>query len=103
MASTSGTVACSRREDDVADEDDPTPVDLIGRWGYYASKLYQEEAARRACGDKAELVTLTRASSGPGGRSSELDAPDPAVHRARDLAMMPAGGLTRSTPATSRR
>src|SRR4029078_10319006 len=58
MASTSGTVAVSRREDDVADEDAPTPVDIIGRWAYYASKHYQEEAARRACGEKVELVTL---------------------------------------------
>ena len=58
MASTSGTVAVSRRADDVADEETPAPVDIIARWGYYASKLYQEEAARRACGDKVELVTV---------------------------------------------
>jgi dihydroflavonol-4-reductase len=47
MASTSGTVAVSRRADDVADEDSPTPMDLVSRWPYYASKLYQEETARR--------------------------------------------------------
>jgi dihydroflavonol-4-reductase len=93
MASTSGTVACSRRADDVADEETPTPVDLIGRWGYYASKLYQEEAARRACGDKVELVTLNPSLLlGPG--DDRLSSTRPILQFiAREIAMMPAGGL----------
>ena len=33
------------------DETCPAPLALIARWPYYASKYYQEEAARRACGD----------------------------------------------------
>ena len=58
MASTSGTIAVSKRADAGLDEDSTAPVDLITRWPYYASKLYQEEAARRACADKIELVML---------------------------------------------
>jgi dihydroflavonol-4-reductase len=58
LASTSGTVAVSARAGAYLDETSPAPVDVIGRWPYYASKLYQEEAARSACGDRVELVTL---------------------------------------------
>ena len=58
MSSTSGTIAVSKRANAGLDENCPAPVELIGRWPYYASKLYQEEAARRACGTAVELVIL---------------------------------------------
>ena len=93
MASTSGTVAVSRRADDLADEEAPTPLDLVARWPYYASKLYQEETARRACGDKVELVTLNPSLLlGPG--DDRLSSTRPVLQFiARDIALMPAGGL----------
>jgi dihydroflavonol-4-reductase len=93
MASTSGTVAVSRRADDIADEDTATPMDIIARWGYYASKLYQEEAARRACGDKVELVTLNPSLLlGPG--DDRLSSTRPILQfLAREITLMPAGGL----------
>ncbi len=93
MASTSGTVAVSRRADDIADEEAPTPIDLVARWPYYASKLYQEEAARRACGDKVELVTLNPSLLlGPG--DDRLSSTRPILQFiARDISLMPAGGL----------
>ena len=93
MASTSGTVAVSRSADDVADEGTPTPVDIISRWGYYASKLYQEEAARRACGDKVELVTVNPSLLlGPG--DDRLSSTRPVLQfLAREILLMPAGGL----------
>ena len=93
MASTSGTIAVSRRADDVADEGSPAPVDLIARWPYYASKLYQEETARRACGDKVELVTLNPSLLlGPG--DDRLSSTRPILQfMARDITLMPAGGL----------
>jgi len=93
MASTSGTVAVSRRADDVADEGTPTPVDIISRWAYYASKLYQEETARRACGDKLELVTVNPSLLlGPG--DDRLSSTRPIVQfLAREILLMPAGGL----------
>src|SRR5450432_3682947 len=58
MASTSGTIAVSRRADAGLDEDSPAPVEIIGQWPYYASKLYQEAVARRVCGTRVELVTV---------------------------------------------
>ena len=93
MASTSGTIAVSRRADDLGDEEAPTPIDLVARWPYYASKYYQEEAARRACGDKVELVTLNPSLLlGPG--DDRLSSTRPVLQfLARDIALMPAGGL----------
>jgi nucleoside-diphosphate-sugar epimerase len=93
VASTSGTVAVSRRADDVADEETPAPVDIISRWPYYASKLYQEEAARRACGDKVELVTVNPSLLlGPG--DDRLSSTRPIVQfLGREIQLMPAGGL----------
>jgi dihydroflavonol-4-reductase len=93
MASTSGTVAVSRREDDVADEETPTPVDIISRWAYYASKLYQEETAKRACGGKVELVTVNPSLLlGPG--DDRLSSTRPIVQfLAREILLMPTGGL----------
>jgi dihydroflavonol-4-reductase len=93
MASTSGTIAVSRRADDLGDEEAPTPIDLVARWPYYASKYYQEETARRACGDKVELVTLNPSLLlGPG--DDRLSSTRPVLQfLARDIALMPAGGL----------
>jgi len=93
MASTSGTIAVSRREDDVADEGSPTPIDLITRWPYYASKHYQEEAGRRACRDKVELVTVNPSLlMGPG--DDRLSSTRFVVQfLARDIMLMPAGGV----------
>jgi dihydroflavonol-4-reductase len=92
MASTSGTIAVSRRADDVADEGSPTPIDLISRWPYYASKHYQEETARRACAGKVELVTVNPSLLlGPG--DDRLSSTRFIVQFiARDIALMPAGG-----------
>jgi dihydroflavonol-4-reductase len=93
MASTSGTVAVSRRADDVADEETPAPVDIISRWAYYASKLYQEEAARRACGDKVELITVNPSLLlGPG--DDRLSSTRPVLQfLAKEILLMPSGGL----------
>jgi len=94
MASTSGTVAVSRRPDEMPDESSPTPMDILARWPYYASKVYQEEAARRACGDRVELVTLNPSLLlGPG--DDRLSSTRPILSfLARDIQMVPAGGLS---------
>jgi len=58
LVSTSGTVAVSRRAEEMPDEDCDAPLDIIARWPYYASKHYQEETARRKCRDDVELITV---------------------------------------------
>jgi dihydroflavonol-4-reductase len=93
MASTSGTVAVSRRSDEMPDETSPPPTEIIARWPYYASKAYQEETARRACGDRVELVMLSPSLLlGPG--DDRLSSTRPVLQfLARDIAMVPRGGL----------
>src|SRR5687767_8561696 len=39
LSSSSGTIAVSEKEE-VLDETYPAPVEIISRWGYYASKYY---------------------------------------------------------------
>ena len=93
MSSTSGTIAVSRRAEADLDEESPAPVDLITRWPYYSSKLYQEEAARRACGDKVELVMLNPSLLlGPG--DDRLSSTRLVLQfLGREITISPTGGL----------
>lgn len=93
MSSTSGTIAASKRADDLADEDTAAPLDVIARWPYYTSKLYQEETARRACADKVELVTVNPSLLlGPG--DDRLSSTRPLLQfLSREILMTPPGGL----------
>ena len=54
LASSSGTIAVSETEE-IKDETYPTPLEIISRWAYYASKFYQERAAL-----ETKLHTLCR-------------------------------------------
>jgi dihydroflavonol-4-reductase len=93
VASTSGTVAVSERADEMPDETCPAPVDIIARWPYYASKLYQEEAARRACGDALELVLVNPSLLLGPGDDRLSSTRDVLSFLARDIQMIPPGGL----------
>jgi dihydroflavonol-4-reductase len=59
MASTSGTIAVTADGAETPDEDYPTPLEIISRWPYYASKRYQERAALETfTGANRRLVML---------------------------------------------
>jgi dihydroflavonol-4-reductase len=59
LASTSGTIAVREKGDGIPDETGAPPLDIISRWPYYASKLYQERAAlERFNGTGKRLVIL---------------------------------------------
>jgi dihydroflavonol-4-reductase len=59
MASTSGTIAVREKNEGIPDEKGAQPVDIISRWPYYASKLYQERVAlERFDGAGRRLVIL---------------------------------------------
>lgn len=45
MASTSGTIAVTEDGEGLPNEEWPTPLDIVSRWPYYASKIYQERVA----------------------------------------------------------
>src|SRR5207247_5855380 len=93
MASTGGTVAVSRRADEMPNEESSPPLDIIGRWPYYASKLYQEETARHACGDAIELVLVNPSLLLGPGDDRLSSTRDVLSFLARDIQMTPPGGL----------
>ena len=45
FASSSGTVGCSRERGPAPNEDAPYCDEVVGKWPYYASKIYQERLA----------------------------------------------------------
>jgi dihydroflavonol-4-reductase len=93
LASTSGTVAVARGAEELPDETSPAPVDIIGRWPYYASKLYQEETARRICAGKVELVTVNPSLLLGPGDDRLSSTRDVLAFLARDIPVTPPGGI----------
>jgi dihydroflavonol-4-reductase len=94
LLSTSGTVAVSERADEMPDETTATPLDIIARWPYYASKLYQEETARRACGDAVELVMVNPSLLLGPGDDRLSSTRDVLAFLAGDVVLTPSGGLS---------
>ena len=95
MASTSGTIAVREKGEETPDERGSEPVDIIGRWPYYASKLYQERTAlERFDGPGNRLVILNPSLLlGPGDErlSSTKVVLD---FLARKISAVPTGGLS---------
>lgn len=48
LASTSGAIAVSR-EERIATEEDDYPIEVVGRWPYYASKIFEEQLTSEYC------------------------------------------------------
>ena len=48
LASTSGAIAVSRTER-IGTESDDYPIEVVGRWPYYLSKIYEEKLALEYC------------------------------------------------------
>jgi dihydroflavonol-4-reductase len=95
MASTSGTIAVTEDGEATPDESWPVPMDIISRWPYYASKVYQERVAlEHFAGGKARLVILNPSLLlGPGDErlSSTKVVLD---FLARKINAVPSGGLS---------
>ncbi len=93
MVSTSGTIAIARRADEMPDEDSPTPLDLIARWPYYSSKLYQERTARELCGNRIELVMVNPSLLLGPGDVRMGSTRDVLSYLSGDVKMVPPGGI----------
>jgi dihydroflavonol-4-reductase len=93
MVSTSGTVAVSKRADEMPDEDSPTPLELVSRWPYYSSKLYQEQTARRICADRIELVMVNPSLLLGPGDVRMGSTRDVLSFLAGDVKLVPSGGI----------
>ncbi len=92
--STSGTVAISTEPQAVANEQSPTPVELIHQWPYYRSKLHAEEVALAAADDTLQVVCLNPSLLlGPGDKDGSSTA---AVRLFLDdqVPFCPRGGLS---------
>jgi dihydroflavonol-4-reductase len=94
LASTSGTTAVSKSER-TGTEEDTAPLDIIGRWPYYLSKVYEERLAMDFCRQHAIPLVVCNPSLllGPGDtRLSSTWAVTKFLQR--DLPAMPNGGMS---------
>lgn len=95
VASTSGTIAVSKDPEPVPDERSPEPLELIARWPYYTSKLYEERTAFRLGKDLGLDVVCVNPSLllGPGDvRLSSVG--DVLKLLNRDVPVVPPGGIS---------
>jgi len=93
LASSSGTLAVSE-DGQVVDETFPSPIEILTRWAYYASKYYQERAAiENFDGDGRKLVIMNP-SLLLGPDDERLSSTKPILDfLARKIPYTPSGGL----------
>lgn len=94
LVSTSGTIAVSKTER-VGTETDDYPIETVGRWPYYLSKIYEEKLALTYCRQQGiPLVVLNPALlMGPG--DDRLSSTWTVVKfLQRDIPAMPGGGMS---------
>src|SRR5256714_521735 len=95
LASTSGTVAVTDAGDVVPDEDWPTPLEIISRWPYYASKLYQERVALANFSGKNRRLVIMNPSLLLGPGDERLSSTKVVLDfLARKIPTVPKGGLS---------
>jgi dihydroflavonol-4-reductase len=94
LASTSGTTAVSKTER-TATEEDTAPLDVIGRWPYYLSKVYEERLTLDFCKKHAIPLVVCNPSLLLGPGDTRLSSTWTVVKfLQRDLPAMPNGGLS---------
>jgi dihydroflavonol-4-reductase len=94
MASSSGTIAVTEDGEVVPDEDWPTPLDIISRWPYYASKLYQERVALENFSGKNQRLVILNPSLLLGPGDERLSSTKVVLDfLARKIPTVPKGGL----------
>jgi dihydroflavonol-4-reductase len=94
IASSSGTIAVSKAEDDVGTEDDPTPLGIISRWPYYRAKVFAERAALERNGHGLDVVSVNPSLLlGPGDLSGS-STEDVRLLLEGAIPVVPAGGLS---------
>ena len=95
LASTSGTIAVTEDGEVVPDESHPPPLEIISRWPYYASKLYQEMAALERFNDKGLRVVIMNPSLLLGPGDERLSSSKVVLDfMARKINAMPGGGVS---------
>jgi dihydroflavonol-4-reductase len=93
LASTSGTIAISR-EPKTMDEKAKPPLDLLGKWPYYRTKLYAETFALEQGGEGFEVVSVNPSLLlGPGDLRGSSTG-DVESFLEGKVPVVPAGGLS---------
>ncbi|MBL9005311.1 MAG: NAD-dependent epimerase/dehydratase family protein [Myxococcales bacterium] len=95
LASTSGTIAVSREAAPIPDETWPYPVELVGNWPYYLSKIYQEKLALDLGARLGLEIVCVNPSLllGPGDRRGS-STEDVRKFLCGEIAAIPSGGLS---------
>ncbi len=92
LASSSGTIAASESKDFIADEYAEPPLEIISRWGYYASKFYQERTAQETF--KGSRLVIMNPSLLLGAGDQRLSSTKVVLDFiARKIPFTPSGGL----------
>lgn len=95
MASTSGTVAVTAEGDIVPDEEWPTPLEIVSRWPYYASKVYQERVALQHFSGRGQRLVLMNPSLLLGPGDERLSSTKVVLDfLSRKIVAVPKGGLS---------
>ena len=93
MASSSGTIAITEDGYEIPNEEWPTPIEIISKFSYYASKFYQEKTARMICEDEIELVILNPSLLLGPGDDRLSSTQDVLKFLAGDIPATPSGGI----------
>ena len=95
LASTSGTIAVREKGDGIPDETGAQPLDIISRWPYYASKLYQERAALERFNGAGQRLVILNPSLLLGPGDARLSSTKIMLDfLARKINATPTGGLS---------
>jgi dihydroflavonol-4-reductase len=94
LASTSGTTAVSRTERTATEEDLP-PLEVVGRWPYYLSKIYEEKLVLEHARKHQLPVVVLNPSLLLGPGDDRLSSTWTVMKfLQRDLPAMPGGGMS---------
>lgn len=93
LASSSGTIAV-REDDEVVDETFPSPVEVLSRWAYYASKYYQERTALLNFDGEGKRLVILNPSLLLGSGDERLSSTKPVLDFiGKKVPYCPSGGL----------
>ncbi len=93
LASSSGTIAV-RETEEILDETYPTPLQIVSRWAYYASKYYQEKTALENFDGKGLKLVILNPSLLLGIGDKRLSSTKIVLDfLARKIPYTPSGGL----------
>jgi dihydroflavonol-4-reductase len=94
LASTSGTIAVSKTER-VGTEADDYPIETVGGWPYYLSKIYEEKLALQFCKKEGIPLVVLNPSLLMGPGDDRLSSTWTVVKfLQRDIPAMPGGGMS---------